>query len=139
MADAKTKPTVGSVEDFVASLENPARRQDAEAIVALLSETTGEPATMWGSSIIGFGRYHYRYESGHQGDAPLVAFSPRKANLVFYMAADDPERADFLGRLGKHKPGKACVYVNRLSDIDTGVLREMSRWSAATLKARYPG
>ena len=113
-------------------------RADAEAACALLEEATGEPATMWGPSIIGFGAYHYRYASGHEGDAPLVGFSPRKANTVFYMAAYDDARGDFLNRLGKHKSGQSCVYVNRLSDIDQDVLAEMARWSIETLKTRYP-
>jgi len=138
MADQKTKPTAVSVEDFIAGVEDPKRRDDTEALVQLMEAETGETATMWGPSIIGFGRYHYRYESGHEGDACLVGFSPRKANLVLYMAADEPIRADMLTRLGKHKSGKGCIYLNRLSDVDEGVLREMARVSVETLKARYP-
>lgn len=138
MTDAKTKPTARSVEAFIATVEHPGRREDATALVALLGEVTGEPATLWGPSIIGFGAYHYRYASGHEGDAPLVAFSPRKANLVLYVAADAPVRADFLARLGKHKSGQSCVYINRLTDIDRDVLAEMARASIETLRARYP-
>ncbi|WP_298161568.1 DUF1801 domain-containing protein [Brevundimonas sp.] len=138
MAGQKTKPTAVSVEAFIASVEDPKRREDARALVALIESETGETATLWGSSIIGFGHYRYRYESGHEGDASLVAFSPRKANLVLYMAADEPTRADMLARLGKHKTGKGCIYLNRLSDVDESVLREMARVSVATLKARYP-
>ena len=138
MAETKTRPTAVSVADFIAAVEDPDRRADATALVALLEDETGETATMWGSSIIGFGRYHYRYASGHEGDAVLVGFSPRKANLVLYMAADEPERTERLSRLGKHKSGKGCVYVNRLADLDETVLREMARISVATLKARYP-
>ena len=138
MAQTKTKPTQMSVADFIAAVENPNRRADATALVALLEEETGEPATLWGSSIIGFGRYHYRYGSGHEGDAVMVGFSPRKANLVLYMAADEPQRSERLARLGKHKSGKGCVYLNRLSDVDESVLREMARLSVETLKARYP-
>ncbi len=139
MAEAKTKPTAVSVEDFIAKVEHPGRREDAGKMVTLLSEATGEPAVMWGPSIVGFGRYHYRYDSGHEGDAPLVGFSPRKANLVLYIAAYEDARADFLSRLGKHKSGKGCIYINRLADVDEGVVAEMARWSAETLKARYPG
>lgn len=138
MTNLKTQPTIVSVSDFIAAIDHPGRRQDATAVVTLMSEASGHPATMWGPSIIGFGRYHYRYASGHEGDAPLVGFSPRKANLVFYMAAYEDARADFLTRLGKHKSGKGCVYVTRLSDIDTGVLIEMATWSIQTLTARYP-
>lgn len=82
MVEAKTKPTAQSVEDFIAAVEHPGRRDDARALLALFTETTGQPPKMWGSSIVGFGTYHYRYASGHEGDAPLVGFSPRKANLV---------------------------------------------------------
>jgi hypothetical protein len=138
MAETKTKPTAASVQDFIAAVEDPKRREDATALVALIEAETGETATMWGSSIVGFGRYHYRYDSGHEGDACLVGFSPRKANLVLYMAAEEPVRADMLARLGKHKSGKGCIYLNRLSDVDQAVLREMARVSVETLKARYP-
>ena len=139
MAETRTRPTAVSVEEFIAAVEHPGRREDAMALVALMEAETGEKATMWGSSIVGFGRYHYRYESGHEGDACLVGFSPRKANLVLYVAADEARRADMLARLGKHKSGAGCVYVNRLSDVDETVVREMTRTSVETLKARYPG
>lgn len=139
MADAKTGPTQQSVLDFIAGVEHPGRREDAAALVALMEAETGEPATMWGASIIGFGRYHYRYDSGHEGDACLVGFSPRKTNLVLYVVAEEAKRADMLGRLGKHRSGAGCVYVNRLADVDESVLREMTRTSVETLKARYPG
>lgn len=107
-------------------------------MLALLAEATGEPPVMWGPSIIGFGRYRYTYDSGHSGEAPLVGFSPRKANLVLYMAADDDTRADFLARLGKHKTGKGCIYLNRLADVDPAVIAEMARCSIKTLRERYP-
>ena len=138
MAEAKTRPTAVSVEEFIAAVEDPRRREDAAAVVALLTRATGLAPTMWGPSIVGFGRYHYRYDSGHEGDAPLVGFAPRKANLVFYTAADEDARADVLNRLGKHRTGKGCVYVNRLSDIDPDVLAEMALGSIRTLQARYP-
>ncbi len=138
MAENKTQPTPASVEAFIDAVDHPGRREDARVALKLLSEVTGEPPVMWGPSIIGFGKYHYRYASGHEGDAPLVGFSPRKANTVFYMAAYDDARGDFLNRLGKHKSGQSCVYVNRLSDIDQDVLAEMARWSIETLKTRYP-
>lgn len=138
-AEARTKPTAVSVGDFIAAVEDPKRRADAEAACALLAEATGEPATMWGPSIVGFGAYHYRYASGHEGDAPLVGFSPRKANLVFYLSGCDEGRGDLLARLGKHKAGKGCVYVNRLSDVDLAVLKDMAAATADQLRARYPG
>ena len=136
--EARTKPTTVSVADFIAAVEDPMRRADAEAACALLGKATGAPPVMWGPSIVGFGAYHYRYASGHAGDAPLVGFSPRKANLVFYLSGCDEGRDDLLARLGKHKAGKGCVYVNRLSDIDVEVLREMAAATARSLRERYP-
>ena len=135
--EAKTKPTVVNVADFIGAVPDPARRADAEAACALLEQATGLTPVMWGPSIVGFGAYHYRYESGRQGDAPLVGFSPRKANLVFYMGLGD-DRADFLARLGKHKTGSGCIHVTRLAEVDPAVIGEMARASVAFLKARYP-
>lgn len=138
MAEAKTRPTALSIEAFIATVEDTRRREDATAIVALLTRATGQAPTMWGPSIIGFGSYHYRYESGREGDAPLVGFAPRKSSHVFYMAADEDARAEFLSRLGEHRTGKGCVYVNRLADVDPYVLAEMALWSMKTLQDRYP-
>jgi hypothetical protein len=104
--EAKTKPTPVSPEAFIDSVDHPGRREDAHAVLALLTEATGQSPVMWGPSIIGFGKYRYTYDSGHSGEAPLVGFSPRKANLVLYMAAYDDARDDFLARLGRHKTGK---------------------------------
>lgn len=137
--EQKTRPGATSAADFIAAVEDPKRRADAEAACALLGEATGEPPVMWGPSIVGFGAYHYRYASGHEGDAPLVGFSPRKANLVFYLSGCEERRDAFLARLGRHKAGKGCVYVNRLADVDADVLREMAVASAAALRQRYPG
>jgi hypothetical protein len=136
--EAKTKPTPVSPEAFIDSVDHPGRREDAHAVLALLTEATGHPPVMWGPSIIGFGKYRYTYDSGHSGEAPLVGFSPRKANLVLYMAAYDDARDAFLARLGKHKTGKGCVYLNRLADVDPAVITEMARWSMKTLKERHP-
>jgi hypothetical protein len=136
--EAKTKPTLVSPEAFIDSVDHPGRREDAHAVLALLTEATGHPPVMWGPSIIGFGKYRYTYDSGHSGEAPLVGFSPRKANLVLYMAAYDDARNGFLSRLGKHKSGKGCIYLNRLADVDAGVIAEMARWSMKTLKERHP-
>ena len=137
-ADAKTRPTPVSPEAFIDAVDHPGRREDARAVLALLAEATGEPPVMWGPSIIGFGRYRYTYDSGHSGEAPLVGFSPRKANLVLYMAADEDARTAFLARLGKHKTGKGCIYLNRLADVDSAVIAEMARWSMKTLRERHP-
>jgi hypothetical protein len=136
--EAKTKPTPVSPEAFIDSVDHPGRREDAHAVLALLTEATGQSPVMWGPSIIGFGKYRYTYDSGHSGEAPLVGFSPRKANLVLYMAAYDDARDDFLARLGKHKTGKGCIYLSRLVDVDTAVIAEMARWSMKTLKERHP-
>ena len=136
-SEAKTRPTPASVADFIAALPDDRRRADAEAVCALLGHATGFEPVMWGASIIGFGAYHYRYESGREGDAPLVGFSPRKANLVLYLAPGE-DRADLLGRLGKHKAGVGCVYVNRLSDVDIEIVAEMARWTIKTTRERYP-
>lgn len=136
--EQKTRPTPTTAAEFIAAVEDPKRRADAEAACALLAEATGEPPVMWGPSIVGFGAYHYRYASGHEGDAPLVGFSPRKANLVFYLYCDEG-REELLARLGKHKSGKGCVYVNRLSDVDPAVLKEMAVATAEQMRAKYPG
>ena len=136
--EQKTRPAATSAAEFIAAVEDPKRRADAEAACALLAEATGESPVMWGPSIVGFGAYHYRYASGHEGDAPLVSFSPRKANLVFYLSGCDDRRDELLGRLGKHKAGKGCVYVNRLADVDPVVLKAMAAAAADQLRARYP-
>ena len=136
--DAKTKPTEVSVADFIAAVENPTRRADAETLCALLEEVSGEPPIMWGPSIIGFGRYHYRYASGHEGDAPRLGFSPSKAQTVLYVMSGFEGQEAMIARLGKVKTSVACLYVNRLSDIDLGVLREMATRCLAWMQERYP-
>ncbi|WP_332676652.1 DUF1801 domain-containing protein [Brevundimonas sp.] len=136
--EARTKPTDISVADFVAAVENPQRRADAETLCALFEEISGEPATMWGPSIIGFGKYHYRYASGHEGDAPRLGFSPRKAQTVLYVMSGAEGQADMIARLGKVKSSVACLYVNRLDQIDLGVLREMAEASLAHMRRLYP-
>ncbi|PZO00998.1 MAG: hypothetical protein DCF28_10655 [Alphaproteobacteria bacterium] len=129
---------IGPVETFLASVEPPERQADARALCAILGEVSGEPPTMWGTSIIGFGRYHYRYASGHEGDAALVSFAPRKTSLVFYLAPEEGLKDDLLARLGKHRTGKGCLYVNRLSDVDVEVLKDLFASTIEALKARYP-
>lgn len=128
MAEAKTKPTSVNVDAFIAAVEKPVRREDATAVCEMMARVTGEPATMWGPSIIGFGSYHYKYASGHEGDTCRVGFSPRAANLVFYIG-DFPEYEALLGRLGKHKRGKGCLYINQLADVELTVLAEIVRGS----------
>ena len=126
MAETKTKPTAVSVDAFLEGVEHPVRRADGKLLRVMMERITGEPATMWGPSIIGFGSYHYRYESGHEGDSPRVAYSPRSANLVLYLGGF-PEYDALLGTLGRHKHSKACLYLNKLADVDLNVLEEITR------------
>ena len=128
MAETKTKPTQVEVDDFIASVEKPVRRADAVILREMMERVTGERATMWGPTIVGFGAYHYRYASGHEGDSCRVGFSPRSANLVLYVGGF-PEYEALLARLGKHKRSKACLYLNRLADVDLDVLEEIVRRS----------
>ena len=136
--ETKTKPTVVSVADFIAAVENPKRRADAETLCALFEEISGEPPKMWGPSIIGFGRYHYKYASGHEGDAPRLGFSPRKAQTVVYVMSGFEGQEAMIARIGKVKTSVACMYVNRLDQIDLGVLREMAVASLAQMRELYP-
>jgi Domain of unknown function (DU1801) len=124
MAENKTKPTDVDPADFIAAVENEQRRKDATELAKLMRKATGEKPEMWGPTIVGFGRVHYRYESGREGDVPLTGFSPRKANLVLYLGSSlDDEK--LMAGLGKHKRGKGCLYVNKLDDIDRDVLRAL--------------
>jgi hypothetical protein len=120
-AELKTKPRVASVEAFIAQVGHPVRRADAGVLRSLMERVTGERATMWGPTIIGFGSYHYKYASGHEGDMCRVGFSPRAANLALYVGGF-PDYDDLLARLGKHKRAKACLYVNKLADVDLAVM-----------------
>jgi hypothetical protein len=138
MSEAKTQPNTASVEDFLAAIEHPVRRADAEALAKLFKKASGWRPRMWGPNIVGFGRYDYTYESGHSGKAPVVGFSPRKASFSLYLAQDLPGRGDFLARLGKHKAAVGCVYVNKLADVDAGVLQDMIAASVAHTKSRWP-
>ena len=136
--EAKMKPTEVSVADFIAAVENPKRRADAETLCALFEEISGEPPKMWGPSIIGFGRYHYRYASGHEGDAPRLGFSPRKAQTVVYVMSGFKGQDQMIARIGKVKTSVSCMYVNRLDQIDLGVLSEMAVASLAQMREQYP-
>lgn len=126
MAETKTKPTQASVDDFIAAVEKPVRRADAKVVRDMMERVTGVAATMWGPTIIGFGTYHYRYASGHRGDMCRVGFSPRSANLVLYVGGF-PEFEELLGTLGTFKRSKACLYINKLADVDLAVLEEITR------------
>lgn len=139
MASAnKTKPEPKSVATFLAELDAPNRVIEGEALIDLFARVTGQPPVMWGPSIIGFGSYHYRYESGHEGNAPRVAFSPRKAKLVCYLKLESVGAGPLLARLGKHSTGKGCLYINKLSDVDLGVLEELVTDSYQEMARAYP-
>eukprot|EP01036_Dinobryon_divergens_P006676 gene6676-8863_t len=126
MAETKTKPTDASVDAFLDGVAHAMRRADGKAVRAMMERVTGERAVMWGPSIIGFGSCHYRYASGHEGDMCRVGFSPRSANLVLYVGGF-PEYEALLATLGKYKRSKACLYVNKLADVDAAVLEDIAR------------
>ena len=138
MYEPKTKETESSVIEFIENVDDLKKREDAYKLLDIFTETTGYPAKMWGPSIIGFGRYHYKYESGHEGDAPLVGFSPRKAKISLYFATGDAERDELLKDFGKHTAGKGCVYINKVADIDVEVLGKLINQSVKFLTETYP-
>ncbi|WP_149202955.1 DUF1801 domain-containing protein [Actinotalea subterranea] len=133
-----TQENDGDVAAFVAAVTDDVRRQDAEALVELMRRVTGEPPRLWGTSIVGFGRYHYAYASGREGDAPAAGFSPRASATTVYLMDGVDEHAELLTSLGRHRVGKGCLYVRRLSDVDVGVLEEIVRRSYATLTRGEP-
>jgi hypothetical protein len=130
MTELKTKPNDGSVEAFLNNVADPKKRQDSYAILELMKQVTGEEPVLWGDSIIGFGCYHYCYESGREGDWFLTGFSPRAQNLTLYIMAGFDQYEALLARLGKYKTGKACLYIKKMEDVDMDVLRELVRLSA---------
>lgn len=138
MYELKTKENDNSVIEFIEQVENSKKREDAYRLLDIFTETTGYKAKMWGTSIIGFGSYHYKYATGHEGDAPLVGFSPRKANFSLYFATGDTERDMLLQEFGKHKAGKSCVYINKIADIDVEVLKKLIQQSIRFLREMYP-
>ncbi|MVM38027.1 DUF1801 domain-containing protein [Spirosoma sp. HMF3257] len=138
MANNKTTQTESSVTDFINSIENDVKREDSARVVELIQQQTGFEPKMWGTSIIGFGSYQYRYDSGRKGDAPLIGFSPRKDALTFYLSANFTGRAELLEKLGKHKTGKGCVYIKTLQDVNLDVLKEMVDRSANHIRTIYP-
>lgn len=135
MAELKTKPTNEDVNAFINSIADEQKRQDSQAILALMQEATGAEPQMWGDSIVGFGHYHYKYASGREGDWFLTGFAPRKQNLTLYIMAGFEQYNTLLARLGKHKTGKSCLYLKRLADVDRDILRELVRQSAAHMAA----
>jgi hypothetical protein len=133
----KTQPTTVDAAGFIEQVENEAKRRDAHELVAMMQDITGEPPKMWGPTIIGFGAIHYRYESGREGDICLAGFSPRANALVIYLGPGIDD-AKLMTKLGKHKTGKGCLYVNKLDDVDRKVLRRLIAQSVKTLRERYP-
>lgn len=135
----KTQPTTASVKGYLDAIPDEARRKECRALDAIMRRATGEKPVMWGAGIVGYGRYHYRYDSGREGDMCLVGWSSRKGDISIYVSAGFDGRAALLARLGPHKAAKACLYVKRVSELDATVLEELLAEGAAAIKARYPG
>ncbi|MBW6474653.1 MAG: DUF1801 domain-containing protein [Anaerolineaceae bacterium] len=143
MADLKSTQNDADVEAFLNTVEHVGKRADSFKLLALMHKVTGLEPKMWGDSIVGFGEYHYRYATGHEGDAALVGFSPRKQNLTLYLMGcyiqpDDKSYDELFSKLGKHKLGKSCLYINKLADVDMGVLEELVRKSFKNMQTYYP-
>jgi hypothetical protein len=138
MAEIKTKQTPVDVKTFLDAVENPVRRADGRAVCAMMQRITGEEPRMWGPSIIGFGSYHYKYDSGHEGTMCRLGFSPRKAELVLYVLSGEEREAALLAQLGKHRIGKSCLYIKNLADVDLGVLEQITIGALAHMDERYP-
>lgn len=134
MAELKTQKNDASVTEFLNGVDEK-RREDCFTLVELMEEVTGEPAQMWGTAIVGFGSYHYKYASGQEGDWPLVGFSPRKQNLTLYLMSGFDQYDELLAKLGKHSTGKSCLYVKRLADVDRDVLRRLVQASVEHMQA----
>ena len=138
MSEPKTKPTDVSAESHIAAIANQEQRNDAQTLVALMRRVTRQEPRMWGPSIVGFGSYHYKYASGHEGDSAFTGFAARGSELVVYVAADFEGRDALLAKLGKHKTGKVCVYIRRLANVDLKVLETLVARSVSDTKRRYP-
>ena len=136
-AGNKTAPTGASVEQFLDAVENPVRQRDCRTVMELMAAETGEAPRMWGPSIIGFGSCRYAYPSGRSGEMPLTGVSPRKQSLVLYIMPGFTGCAKLLERLGKHKTGKSCLYINKLADVDSDVLRQLIRESVQAMRAKH--
>lgn len=137
MADIKTKPTAVSPAAFIDGVEHEQRRKDGHELAALMKKVTGKPAKMWGPSIVGFDQYHYKYASGHEGDMPITGFSPRKQSLVLYLGPGLEDKK-LLSKLGKHKLGKGCLYINKLDDVNRDLLSELVTKSVEKMRKLYP-
>lgn len=138
MAELATRPRDESVEAFIASIENDTMRHDCLRVIEIMRDVTGESPRIWGSGMVGFGSYRYRYDSGREGEWFITGFSPRKANLTLYLMAGFEEFEPLLAKLGKHKTGKSCLYVKRLDDIDESILRELIASSVRHTQSMWP-
>ena len=138
MAENKTKETKASVDKFINSIEDENIRTDCLQIIGLMKEVTKEQPKMWGSGIVGFGNYHYKYESGREGDFFLTGFSPRKQNLTIYLMSGFNHYKELMKNLGKFKTGKSCLYIKSLNDIDLKILKKMIKESVKFMKKTYP-
>lgn len=134
MAEAKTKPTKASVTQFLNKIPDEARREDCFAVAKMMEEITGSKPQMWGPSIVGFGSFSYKYASGHSGDWPVAAFSPRKSDLTLYLTPGFQKREELMSQLGQHRTGKSCLYIKRLSDIHIPTLKKLLKLSVKDLK-----
>ena len=137
MAENKTKPTDASVNDYIAAIDNESRRKDCNALAKLMAKATKQKPKMWGTSIVGFGACHYKYDSGREGDSCITGFSSRKGDISVYLTAGFPGQDELLSKLGKHKMGKVCLYIRKLSDVDGKVLEQLVVGSVAEVRRRY--
>jgi len=137
MAHNKTKPTQQKVSEFIAGIEDRVKRDDCRELMKLMSEITGNRAKMWGPSIVGYGKYHYKYESGREGDFFLTGFSPRKQALSIYIISGFDINPKLMEKLGKYKTGKSCLYVKKLDDLDRSVLAQLVKESVAYMRKKY--
>ncbi|EOR94372.1 hypothetical protein ADIARSV_2454 [Arcticibacter svalbardensis MN12-7] len=139
MAEIKTKVTTGSVDRFLNGVTDDNLRWDCYIIANLMEKVTAEPSAMWGTAIVGFDKYHYKYTSGPDGDMCLVRFSPRKSNISLYLMPYDMEKEDLMQKLGKYKAGKGCLYIKKLADVDLSILEILVTRSVVKVKETYPG
>lgn len=137
MAELKTKENRASVKDFLNTIENEEKRADCFEIVKMMEESTGQKAKMWGGAIVGFGSYHYKYDSGHEGDMCKSGFSPRKANITLYISSGVEKNKNLLAKLGKHKVSGSCLHINKLADVDKTLLKKMMKDSYETMTKKY--
>ncbi|MFN8671804.1 MAG: DUF1801 domain-containing protein [Candidatus Sericytochromatia bacterium] len=138
MAKNKTQENANSIKDFISSIKDEKKQTDTLAFINIVKELTNLEPKMWGTSIIGFGSYHYKYESGREGDSPLVALSPRSNAITFYLSCENEKKEALLEKLGKYKAGKGCVYIKNIEDIDINILKEIINEHISYLKALYP-